>query len=134
MLKRPPPPSLLRPIPAASCNYAQAPRFTQPIRKFCTSSNYSTEPQIPLSYHIEGPIVRTITAGRASFEFSAPSKNDYALPAAMGVAAKRARRLQERSSSRRIIRLVEPGAVPCLPVPFHAYVACPLEWCNPPAR
>ena len=32
------------PIPAASCNFAPAPRSTAPTRKFCTSSNSSTAP------------------------------------------------------------------------------------------
>jgi len=51
------------------------------------------------------------------------SRNGYALPAAMGVAAKRARRLQERRSSRlpcsrlkRLTALQSPKAIDCLAV------------------
>src|SRR6266853_6105251 len=79
--------------PGACCNCAVAPPSTAPAGKSSTSSNSSTA--------------------------ACKLENGYALPAAMGAAAKRARRLQERRSSV-VIQLSAGGGevAPCLNLPI----------------
>jgi len=91
------------PIPDASCNCVPEPRSTIPISKSSTSSNSSTG----VSTH-ESPgacrLTRYFAVSLARYVFTSLllysflSINGGALPAAMEAAAKRASRLQERSS------------------------------------